>query len=314
LVLAPLLINRRSDFKDSQETFIWLGGALIVFMAFVPEWGARSLVTSGSGQEMYSPLSLAQLAGYLLITATIYFKKNYLNIGWLTLVIVAALVVALKSGSRGQFFISILSVFLVAPLVWERVTFKNAVKFALTGALIALTSYYAFDMAVTHSSRWKIGQMADDMNVRWNMAQILLSAWINSPLAIIFGLGNSASISGDLIGAYPHIVLLEILGEEGIIGFVLFLAVILLSVRQAMRLNTLTILSKDVRRAYAASFGCFLFTLFLSFKQGSLINSPMIFFFAAISEKYFCLVKLNLYSKEHYFHRNRTPSAKDMNE
>ena len=99
------------------------------------------------------------------------------------------------------------------------------------------------------------------------------------------------ALSTELIGVYPHVVLLEILGEEGVIGFVLFVSIVLVSVRQAKRFKAVTILSKEAKKVYAANFGCLIYTLLLSFKQGSLINSPEIFLFAIISEKYFYLIK-----------------------
>lgn len=298
LIMAPMLIDKIGDLEKVQKEFIWLGGALTAFLAFVPDWGARSLLISGTDDKIALPLALAQLSGYLLIMGTIHLKKSYVSIGWLILVVVASLTVAIKSGSRGQLIFSILSLCLVTPLVWKRFNLKNALQLAATVVLIVLISSYIFGTTDTYTSRWETGDMVSDLGERFDMAKVLLSEWITSPLAIIFGLGNSASFSSDLVGVYPHIVVLEVLGEEGIIGLALFVTVVLLLARQAIRFHKLTILSKDVRKVYAASFGCFLFTLLLSLKQGSLITTPMMFFFAAVSEKYYYLVKLNLYRRE----------------
>jgi hypothetical protein len=112
----------------------------------------------------------------------------------------------------------------------------------------------------------------------------------------LFGLGNSASFSPDIIGRYPHMVPLEVLGEEGVLGLALFVAIVLLSIRYAMRLSSLKVLSQDVKRVYAANFGCLVFTLLLSLKQGSLINSSMIFLFAVTGERYYHLVKSQIYA------------------
>ena len=62
LIMAPLLINRIGDLEEVQKTFIWVGGAMIVFLAFVPEWGTRSLVISGTAEQMRLPLALASNA------------------------------------------------------------------------------------------------------------------------------------------------------------------------------------------------------------------------------------------------------------
>jgi len=313
LIMAPMLINRIDDLEEVQNTFVWMGGALTVFMAFVPTWGVRSLAASATGDEVALPLALAQLSGYLLIVGTIYLKKSYANIGWLILVVVAALTVAIKSGSRGQLIFSILSLCLVTPIVWKRFTLKNALQLAATGVLIVFASSYILGTTDGYSSRWEADGMLSSASVRLDMVEVLLSEWISSPVAIIFGLGNSASFSPDLVGVYPHIVLLEVLGEEGIIGLALFVMIVLLLARQLIRFNRLTFLSKEVRKSYAAIFGCFLFTLLLSFKQGSLITSPMIFFFAAVSEKYFYLVKLDIYRNHDHLFPNRTRAAEHAN-
>ena len=312
LVMAPLLLNRVSDLAEMQKTFIWVGGVIIVFMAFIPEWSERSLVIEGSDDAIGLPLALAQLAGYLLITAVICFKRSYLNLGWLVLLVIASLFVVLKTNSRGQFIFSILSLFLVMPLVWQRFTLKNALQLSVICGLILLVGYYVFDMTVAESTSWKGGTkrwdlaiLVDDFMDRFDLVIVLLSAWIDSVLAIIFGLGNSASISESINGRYPHIVLLEVLGEEGIIGFTLFVTVVMLSFRQAIIFKSLTTLSADLKRAYAALFGCFVFTLLISFKQGSLISSPMLFFFAAVSEKYFYLIKISLYRSKQSLYEGR---------
>jgi hypothetical protein len=108
----------------------------------------------------------------------------------------------------------------------------------------------------------------------------------------MFGLGNSASHA--VVGKYTHIVPVEVLGEEGIIGFCLLLAIILVVIRQGQRFNSLTFLSRDVKRVYAANYGCFVFTLLLSLKQGSLINSSVLFLFIVLGDRFFRLLKLEL--------------------
>ena len=190
-------------------------------------------------------------------------------------------------------------------MVWKRFTFKNAIQFAIIFTFMVLVSYYVFDSTVTFSSRWEADGMLGSADARFEAIRIVLSAWVDSPSAIIFGLGNSASFSPELHGTYPHVVLLEVLAEEGIIGFALLLAVVLLSFRQAKSLNALTFLSQEIRRAYAACFGCFLYTFLLSFKQGSLLTSSIIFFFAVVCEKFFYIVKMDLYQSTQYTSKER---------
>ena len=64
--------------------------------------------------------------------------------------------------------------------------------------------------------------MTDDYSGRLEKSANLLHVWINEPGAILVGLGNSASTWSGLNGSYPHMVPVEILGEEGLIGAAFF--------------------------------------------------------------------------------------------
>ena len=295
MVLAPLVISRIEDLEEVQKVFIWLCGSLVLFLAVVPEWAGRSPIVAGTDEGLGVPLSMAQMSGYLLITTIVHFKKSYLSVLWLSVVLVGALVVAVKTGSRGQLIFSIVGFALVAPLIWRKFSVKNTLQLAVVVAFVATLSVYIMGQTGAASSRWQAGTMMSDLATRFGHAEVLLGEWINSPSAVMFGLGNSASFADDLLGGYPHMVPLEVLGEEGVIGFLLFISIVVLSVRQASRFRSVTILSTDVKKVYAASFGCFLFTLLLSFKQGSLLNSSVIFLFAVLSEKYFYLIKRGAY-------------------
>ena len=131
--------------------------------------------------------------------------------------------------------------------------------------------------------------MLFDFSERLDLALILLDRWSLSPLTIIFGLGNSASFSPSIIGVYPHVVPLEVLGEEGLIGFFLFALVLFLTFSQVKIAALPGALTQSQRKVYAANLACFVFSLFLAFKQGSLLGSYAIFLFAALGEKYLIL-------------------------
>ncbi|HNK51686.1 MAG TPA: hypothetical protein PKX75_21965, partial [Nitrospira sp.] len=67
--------------------------------------------------------------------------------------------------------------------------------------------------------RWSESKMVSDLDGRWEMAAKLLSAWWGEGPATIFGgLGNSAAFDPHIVGFYPHILPLEILAEEGVLG------------------------------------------------------------------------------------------------
>ena len=76
LVLAPLLINRVSDLEDIQKVFVWIGGAIILFFAVVPDWSGRRMQLSGTTEEIGHALALATLSGYLIINCGDLLQKK----------------------------------------------------------------------------------------------------------------------------------------------------------------------------------------------------------------------------------------------
>jgi len=289
VLLAPLLLNRESDLPRAHQAFLWFGGIIVLFLATVPDWGGRSLMVTGADEDTGLPLALAQMSGYLLIIGVAHVSASLTNLLWLASVVIAALVVAILTASRGPLIFSIVSVAFMAPLIWQRIGVKNVLQMLAGVGLLVVLSYYIFERTDAYSERWETGEMLTDFGERYEMAATLLSEWAQSPLSVVFGLGNSASFSPDLIGVYPHIVMLEVLGEEGLVGFALLTAILLISLRQAKQMRRMR-LENPARRAFAANFGCLVFTLLLTFKQGSLIGSPTMFLFAVVGERYLYLL------------------------
>ena len=76
------------------------------------------------------------------------------------------------------------------------------------------------------------------------MANKLLQEWLKAsngdPTVLLLGLGNSASFSQRINGFYPHMVVPEILGEEGLLGIGLFCSAVWMAIytmRRGYRLS-----------------------------------------------------------------------------
>jgi len=112
--------------------------------------------------------------------------------------------------------------------------------------------------------------------LRWQGAQKLLSVWWNQatgdPLVFFAGLGNSAAFSPKIIGFYPHVLAAEVLGEEGLLGTLLYLGILacfVLRFKEGLRVARIGTHSRNV---VVTAAGIFLFAFLLSFKQGSLVG------------------------------------------
>lgn len=289
LVLAPLLINSVSDAQKMCWSVLLLGAPLVIMVLIFVDWEGRGIVLAGGAETATgatgNPLALSQMAGYVAFAAIFLSGLKaaplYRVLRWL--LVAVCLMVVVKSGSRGQFFgiLFIAAFFLVfsLPSKGMRGAFWGTVGL---GALFILAGWALANFAET--DRWDSDEMEAASAGRWDSASALLGHWYTSPGVFFFGLGNSAAF--DLIGYYPHVTALEIVAEEGVVGFVLFLAIIYLATRGLIR-GYKTIKHDEANRGALLTLGCwFCFELFLSFKQGSMLGGLLLFLFAINLSKY----------------------------
>ncbi len=291
IVLAPLLIGRIDDLERVQKGFILAAGVLVLLLAVIPDWDRRVMRVAGSQDAVGFPLTIGQFAGYLLITSAMHVDKRLLNIASALAVAAVSMLVTLLSQSRGPFLFSILCVVLVLPIASRNFNLRQIAYLLGIGVLLAGLAVLLFSQVDIASERWALDKMLSDMLYRVSLVNILLAEWVATPAAWLFGLGNSASFGILGLEVYPHFVPGEVLGELGLLGLGIYLAVLGYTVRVAANFRRLEFLPANVRKVYAATFGCFLFTFMLSLKQGSLIGLPELFLFATLGEKYFFLAK-----------------------
>jgi hypothetical protein len=92
---------------------------------------------------------------------------------------------------------------------------------------------------------------------------------------MLFGLGNSSAIT--LLSIYPHITGIEVLAEEGLLGAVIYISIIILTFRSVSRVVRTLGERQRERHAVAMLVGLFVFELVLSWKQGTLLSSVYVF-------------------------------------
>lgn len=298
IILAPLVFRSVSEMQSAQIGLIYYAGFLLLLFAFIPQWHNRRLFI-GYDEELALPLALAQLSGYVMIASIFHFRKSILTAVVSAAAIICAFIVLVKSGSRGQFIFVFLSVGLVASYAWGEGNSKRiAPVFLLMGVLSGI-AYFVFQETGLLTDRWDSENLSADLSGRFLLSFELLGHAFSNPLTMLIGLGNSASFSATLLGYYPHVVPLEILGEEGLIGFGIFVTMIVLIFRSGSLLLNSPLLTAEERKVVAVNSAWWLFTFLLCFKQGSLVTSPELFLFAALNEKCLWMVK-NRVTYEHY--------------
>lgn len=291
VMLSPLLISSPESLRIGLMGLLPVGTLLILLLLFYSHWTFRGveLAEQGGRTVMGNPLAVSEMAAYLMLCVVLLHFNGMSRIWQYGRWFIAGccLVLAVKSGSRGQFFTMLVIGVLFLP--FSR-TIRNPLQLIvlligmllLGGMGILALDYFS----PAGGARWLSSRMESDIAGRFDNALRLLHHWSQSPLTMLFGLGNTASYDPGIIGFYPHIVPLEILGEEGILGFSIYIGIIILSFRSLIRTRKLIVKNKSQLGALAALGAMFVFQLVISLKQGSMLYSAYLFTFSVMIGKY----------------------------
>ena len=288
VLVAPLLILNPKDFTRVLSAVTYFGGFLVVLFAFVPSFEGRSLVTEFDLEDTVNlPLTLSSFAGTVMLITMLRLKANLLQVTWALLVFGSSMFLIAKTGSRGQFIFALGALLICLPARWKFFSVNKVFVYGLLGLVAAAAFVIVTQTENTLSTRMEAGDEATQTRVA--MITTLLEAWSIEPFALVFGLGSSASWSEALVGFYPHVVPLEILGELGLFGFVLFAFVVVSLFLKAFSGSQKRMVSDQSLIDFAALFGAFVFALLVSCKQGSLLVSTDMLMYAVLAEKCFRL-------------------------
>lgn len=285
-IFAPLLLKETKDFTVSFNFISTFGFFLIILLLFFTNWEYRTLVLAGNFSNLKTnPLAIANFSGYVFIIAMLTAQSRWMKqLKWI--IGIVCLVISVKTGSRGQFIFMALCALIFTPMAKPSFNIKNLIPFLFGATFLLALSYLIMTEFSGTDTRWSTDKLNSDFSNRLEAAIRLLQFWIKSPISILFGLGSSASFHKDIFGFYVHIVPLEILGEEGIIGFSLYLLILVKSFLSIKRLERLTKNCVEDRVVLATISALLLFELSLSTKQGSFLSSTYLFSLIIILSRY----------------------------
>ena len=278
LFLVPWILKGEGDLVIVYRDFIIVAFVLIAVIFMTTDWSIRRIVLASEWVEVVgNPLEVATLAGLLMVVA-VFFATSKATGMWGVFglaALVLGTVVIVRTGSRGQMIAALLVIATLLPIKLR----LTSVKFVVASIFLAFAAITAMNLAVEQywkgMKRWDQELALQDIASRLSQSTKLLADWWNDLAAIAVGFGNSASF--DLIGYYPHIVSVEILAEEGVIGLVLFIMFLSwLSVMFLRKIKDRAIAENERTTLFIAA-AVFLYFFLLSFKQGSLVGSQMLF-------------------------------------
>ncbi len=284
--LCPLLCSSTRDFERMFVATFVLGTVVAFLLMFTVEWKGRSVVLPTSiVAYKANPLVTGSLGGTIAIIAAVLFwpKLMFLNIlKWI--VVVFGVLLAIRSGSRGQTFAAIMVILACWPIAHRLHGFKAYAILGYAIIVIVGATFWALDAYWADSDRWTEDALDEATGGRLHRSSHVLDYWFKNIATIFFGLGSSAS--GDLIGTYSHVVPVDILTEEGILGFLIYVGIILSCVMNGLSSFFLVRDNPVQRTQLAILCAIFMYYFVLSLKQGTMLGNTLLFMVAILMGKY----------------------------
>jgi hypothetical protein len=280
VLLAPLAIEDSEDLYRSYLALMIMGGTLVIALLLFAKWGDRGVMITGGAELETNPLAIANLGG-AVASASLFLRTRWFpSLTWILrlLLVAAALAVIVKSGSRGQLLATLATLILMMPVAFQITHARGLVPILIAGAVIVGAAQYSAENYIRRDDdRWSQADATGAASQRWTMGQALLERWRGSAGSVLFGLGNSASFDPDILGSYPHDVPLEILGEEGVVGIVIYIVLNCLALRGLVTGFKLTSGDWGARKLLAVAGANYIFSLITTLKEGNMVGSAEYF-------------------------------------
>lgn len=297
-LLAPLCIRTKDDFKSAMISTLIFGAITMVLLLVgtrIHGWGRTIVVAEGALQnrvgestQRLGPLAIAEMsASVALIALLVNFRgvtKLFSLLRWPIILLGFALII--RSGSRGQLLACVAAAAAFVGLArGYKKEFQVFIGAAFLLILVGVTIFMFASFSTDSADRWTASGMAESFEgTRGYFCATLLSAWVNEgPMAWLIGLGSSASF--DIIQIYPHVVVVEVLAEMGIIGLVSYLSWVVLVALAFFRSAKVATESAEDRGLAAVMGALLLFSFMLTFKQGAFQMQTSFFMFCQVAAR-----------------------------
>lgn len=277
IFIAPICAYSKEQVKNAVNCTIYFGGLVLLALALGNFGGRGAVIEVGFGKTIEAnPLAAATFGGYVAICSiyTVYASrdKKWVVIGLNLAIALLAIYSIIRSGSRGQLLSLLVACFIWLPIT-AKVVAKRSSVIAIAAAFVLALGAVWFISSQGYGTRWKADFVTRASTGRLDQTGYVIGKMLDGgPVAWLVGLGSSASYK--LIGGYPHNIPGEILGEEGFLGFGLYLAFVI-----GVTLTGLKLMKDERNDPVSRLMLGILLTLFtfefgVSLKQGSFINSP----------------------------------------
>ncbi len=303
LVLAPLLPSSLEDVGKAMRAVALMGTFLLVVALLNPTtmiYRSRLVIFSPYlvGDHAYgNTLELGKMAGLVAIAAALHGTKR---IGLTSVVRPALVVLGLGLAlitARGQFLGAVVVIVGLYPFAKQVRNLNHflatAFGLALLGGLVMVT--VSLFLGESTADRWSSAQFNEGIAARTYVWLSLLGQMPSHPYSFFIGLGTAASaaatgMEGEL-NSYPHNLIIQLIGEHGLVGVLLF-AAICVGLYRHCRTAWGVVREDPSRRATLVALWAFCgYSLLLMLKQGSFALMPEPFWLFMLAARVCVLIR-----------------------
>lgn len=289
VVLSPLLIERMDQIREFLIVTLVLSAITAFLVLTNPAGdfvrGRFALRLGGIGLKESNPLAMSDLAAFLVLTAAT------LNLRGRGGVLVAARIIGgilgtgllIAASSRGQVVFAGFVALVFYPISVQvknlgQFIFRAAGLLVLVGVLVVGARLFSKQAQGTEK-RWDAAELSDAGSIRVHNMQVLLVEWIRKPQAWPVGLGTGGFAAYEKTShePYVHNMIVEALGEFGILGFIFFGGALLGTATSGIRLMRMCWHDPDARAVAASLIAYNTFQFLISNKQGNVWVSTQMF-------------------------------------
>ncbi len=286
VILGPMLIRDVREFRSFLLAFLPISSLVAVVMLLNPTFTSQSgrMGVQIAANLRTNPLAIGELGGVMIIVASLIRSDSAgIALGVARAIAMSTgAILAIQSGSRGQIAFAVLVAILCFPAA-RRVRSVSGFFGATLGSLavagvVLVVAQYALEGNLL--KRWDAQAVDEGVGIRLANLFDLLSAWLATPAAWLFGLGfNAFSSLGAAQAAqgYTHNLTADILAELGLPIFCVYLMLIAQTFRSSTWLIRRFADEPSYRSVCAIAVALAAYQLLLANKQGMLWASPALF-------------------------------------
>lgn len=231
MLVSPLLIDGLDDLTSFLGAYVVWGTVLALVILANPAFEIRDgrLTISIAASLRSNPLATGEHGGLLMVICVLLRPESRPTLWTIVRVIgfLAGLVLALRSGSRGQLLFAGVASIVLLPFVQRS---RNVFAFLGTVILVSILLFGALLIAgqvldFEGLKRWDASTLLTGSAVRSSNAMDILRAFARDPVAWLTGLGFNAFpfYSPAVTEGYSHTLFVDILTELGLPVFLVFL-------------------------------------------------------------------------------------------